>query len=470
MLGRAGILAGHGAAPEQAPTVIPAAPPAPLPPATVQAPAPDPAIAEEMRLRTNKLVEYVTGDPSGLPLKDDDAGREDVSRRLTLFCNTQYAALPEDARTTLVLAAIAELFDFGPIQPLLDDPTVTEVMVNGPFRVYVERKGRSVRTNVRFNDDDHVRRIIDRIVIPLGRRVDADNPLVDARLPDGSRVNAVIAPVAIDGPSLTIRKFGKKALKVEDLIQFGSMTQSLADFLKACVVSRLNIIVSGGTGSGKTTLLNVLSSFIPDEERIVTIEDAAELRMSQDHVVRLETKKPNRDGSGGVSIRDLVRNALRMRPERIVVGECRGGEALDMLQAMNTGHDGSLTTLHANTPRDAISRIETMALMGGIDFPIKVVREQMAGAIQLIVQQARMRDGSRRITHVTELAGMEGDKVILQEIFRFHEEGLDADGKLKGYLRPSGLRPSFCPKLDQHGFKLPQDMFMVNSVAPSMRR
>jgi pilus assembly protein CpaF len=465
MSGRAGIFAGSASTPEIASPPTPAPPPAPTPVAVM-----DPALAEELRKRKNKLVEHVTGDPAGLPLKDDEPGREDVSRRLAAFCAKENPSLFEDARASLVSEAMADLFGFGPIQPLLDDPTVTEVMVNGPNRVYVERKGRSVRTNVRFNDDDHVRRIIDRIVIPLGRRVDADNPLVDARLPDGSRVNAVIAPVAIDGPSITIRKFGKQALKVEDLVRFGSMTQSLADFFKACVVSRLNIIVSGGTGSGKTTLLNVLSSFIPDEERIVTIEDAAELRLSQDHVVRLETKKQNRDGSGGVSIRDLVRNALRMRPERIVVGECRGGEALDMLQAMNTGHDGSLTTLHANTPRDAISRIETMALMGGIDFPIKVVREQLASAVQLIVQQARMRDGSRRITYVTELAGMEGDKVILQEIFRFQDEGLDADGKVKGSLRPSGLRPTFCSKLEVHGFKLPQELFMTNSAPPNMRR
>jgi len=464
MTGRAGIFAANATASEVPPAAVPAA--APPPPA----PTVDPALAEEMRKRKNKLVEHVTGEPSGLPLKDDEAGRNDVHRRLTAFCATEFAHLFENARITLVDEAMAELFGFGPIQPLLDDPTVTEVMVNGPHRVYVERKGRSVRTNVRFNDDDHVRRIIDRIVIPLGRRVDADNPLVDARMPDGSRVNAVIAPVAIDGPSITIRKFGKQALTVEDLVRFGSMTQSLADFFKACVVSRLNIIVTGGTGSGKTTLLNVLSSFIPDEERIVTIEDAAELRLAQDHVVRLETKKPNRDGSGGVTIRDLVRNALRMRPERIVVGECRGGEALDMLQAMNTGHDGSLTTLHANAPRDAISRIETMALMGGIDFPIKVVREQMASAIQLIVHQARMRDGSRRITYVTELAGMEGDKVILQEIFRFQEEGLDADGKLKGSLRASGLRPTFCNKLENHGFKLPQDMFMTHGANTNLRR
>jgi pilus assembly protein CpaF len=322
-------------------------------------------------------------------------------------------------------------------------------MVNGPNKVYAERKGKLSLTDVKFRDDEHVKEIIDKIIVPLGRFVNRKTPLVDARLPDGSRVNAVIAPCAIDGPSITIRKFGKTALTAVDLVKFGSMTQIVAEFLQACVVSRLNIVVAGGTGSGKTTLLNVLSSFIPEDERIVTIEDAAELKLHQEHVVRLEVARPDPDGSGGTSIRDLVRNALRMRPERIVVGECRGGEALDMLQAMNTGHDGSLTTLHANTPRDTISRIETMSLMGGIDFPIKVIREQIASAIELIVQQARLRDGSRKITHVTEMAGMEGDKVILQDIFKF-------DG---AQLVPTGLRPLFSTKLEANGFHINPAIF-----------
>jgi pilus assembly protein CpaF len=339
--------------------------------------------------------------------------------------------------------------DFGPIQVLLDDPTVSEVMVNGPHKVYAERKGKLQKTDVKFRDNDHVREIIERIVQPLGRHVDRKTPLVDARLPDGSRVNAVIAPCAIDGPSITIRKFGKGVLTAADLVKFGSMTQVVAEFLQACVVSRLNIVVAGGTGSGKTTLLNVLSGFIPEDERIVTIEDAAELKLNQDHVVRLEVARPDPDGTGSITIRDLVRNALRMRPERIVVGECRGGEALDMLQAMNTGHDGSITTLHANTPRDTISRIETMALMGGIDFPIKVVREQITSAIELIVQQARLRDGSRKITHITEMAGMEGDKVVLQDIFRF-------DGN---QLVPTGLRPLFMTKLEAAGFNINPAIF-----------
>ena len=457
------------APPTAAPALI-ADPQPSTPTLSVPAPTIDLALYEAIRQLRQKLVERMTGDPSGLPLKNDEATRIGVESQINATAG-QITNLDAAGRELLVKETMAELFGFGPIHSLLDDASVSEIMVNGPNKVYVERKGKSVKTHIKFDDDAHVRRIIDRIVIPLGRRVDADNPLVDARLPDGSRVNAVIEPVAIDGPSITIRKFGKTALAAADLVRFGSMSQALSDFFKACVVSRLNIIVSGGTGSGKTTLLNVLSGFIPDDERIVTIEDAAELKMVQDHVVRLETKKPNKDGSGGVSIRDLVKNALRMRPERIVVGECRGGETLDMLQAMNTGHDGSLTTLHANTPRDAISRIETMALMGGIDFPIKVIREQMASAVQLIVQQARLRDGSRRITHVTEMAGMEGDKVILQEIFRFTDEGLDANGKVIGTMKASGLRPTFCTKLEAHGFKMPQDLFMTPSIplTPSRR-
>jgi pilus assembly protein CpaF len=391
----------------------------------------------------------------------DDAVRQDAERKIK---EAYYAAglnMPEETRTRLLGDVLNDLIGFGPIQPLLDDPSVTEVMVNRANRVYAERAGKSARTSVVFDNDDHVRRIIDRIILPLGRRIDADNPLVDARLPDGSRVNAAIPPVAIDGPCITIRKFGKQGMTVQNLVQFGSLTQHVATFLEACVVARVNIVVSGGTGSGKTTLLNILSSFIPEHERIVTIEDAAELKLCQDQVVRLECKKPNPDGSGAVTARALVSNSLRMRPERIIVGECRGGEALDMLQAMNTGHDGSLTTLHANTPRDAISRMETMALMGGIDFPVRVIREQIAAAVQLIVQQSRMRDGSRKITHVTEIGGMEGDRVIVQELFRFQEEGLDANGKVIGKLQPSGLRPMFQAKLEAAGFKLPAEIFIA---------
>jgi pilus assembly protein CpaF len=368
-------------------------------------------------------------------------------------------SLSAEQQAEITRAVLDDLFGLGPIQSLLDDSSVTEIMVNRADRVYVERKGKPIRTPITFDDDAHVRRIIDRIVVPLGRRLDKDNPLVDARLPDGSRVNAVIPPVAIAGPCLTIRKFSQARLTLEDLAGFGSMTPAIAAFLRGCVMARLNIVVTGGTGSGKTTLLNALSGCIPGDERIVTIEDAAELKLAQDHVITLEAKRPNADGSGEVTIRELVRNALRMRPERIVVGECRGGEALDMLQAMNTGHDGSLTTLHANSPRDAISRIETMSLMAGIDFPIRVIREQIGSAVQLLIQQARLRDGSRKVTYVTEISGMEGDKVVMQDIFRFKEEPSGADGKVNGGLYATGLRPHFIGKLEAVGVRLPPEMF-----------
>jgi pilus assembly protein CpaF len=363
----------------------------------------------------------------------------------------------DDAGKAQLFKQVNDVFmGYGPIQPLLDDPTVSEVMVNGPNNIFVERDGKLVKTEARFNDEAHVRQVIDRIIIPLNRRIDMNTPTVDARLPDGSRVNAVIPPVAIDGSTLTIRKFSGEKLGVDDLIAFGSLTEKMADFLKACVVSRLNIVISGGTGSGKTTLLNVLSSFIPEDERIVTIEDAAELQLQQDNLVRLETKAPDRAGEGEISIRDLVRNSLRMRPDRVVVGECRGGEALDMLQAMNTGHDGSLTTLHANNPRDALSRLETMTLMSGIDFPLKVVREQIASAVDLIVQQSRMKDGSRMVTHISEVAGLEGPTIVMTDLFRL--EGGEEDGS-KGELQPTGMRPMFGPRLEAYGFKLGADIF-----------
>jgi pilus assembly protein CpaF len=320
---------------------------------------------------------------------------------------------------------------------------------------------------VTFDDDDHVLRVIDRIILPLGRRVDADSPTVDARLPDGSRVNAVIRPVSIDGPSITIRKFKKDKLSIQQLIDFGSLTPKMAEFIRACVLAHLNIIISGGTGSGKTTLLNVLSSYIQEEEQIVTIEDAAELQLQQDHVLRMETKVANVDGKGAVTIRDLVRNSLRMRPDRIIVGECRGGEALDMLQAMNTGHDGSLTTLHANTPRDALSRLETMVLMSGMDLPLKVVRQQISSAVDLIVQQSRLKDGSRKVTAITEVVGMEGDTVVMTDIFKFDQTGVGPGGKILGELKPTGIRPIFSPRLEAAGFKLSGDIFMATS-APSL--
>ncbi len=352
-----------------------------------------------------------------------------------------------------------ELMGFGPIQPLLNDDTISEVMVNGPHRVYIEQKGKLKLSPVRFANDEHVLKVIDRIIRPLGRRIDRKWPMVDARLPDGSRVNAIIPPCAIDGSTITIRKFSKNKLKVDDLIRFGSLTPEMAEFLRACVISRLNIVVAGGTGSGKTTLLNVLSNFIPDDERIVTIEDSAELQLAQEHVVRLESRPPEVDGTGRVTIRDLVINSLRMRPERIVIGECRGGETLDMLQAMNTGHDGSLTTLHANTPRDALARMETMALMAGMEMPLKVIREQIASAIDLIVQQTRLEDGQRKVAYITEVQGMEGETVVLQDIFKLEILGKTPEGKIQAELRPTGVRPRFTPRLEAHGFKLPPNIF-----------
>jgi pilus assembly protein CpaF len=355
----------------------------------------------------------------------------------------------------------ADIIGFGPIEVLLRDPTVNEVMVNGPEQIYVEQKGKLVLSDVKFDNDDHVRRIIDRIVSPLGRHVDESSPLCDARLPDGSRVNIVIPPISLVGSVITIRKFSKSPLKIDDLVRFGSMTPEVAEFLRACVLARLNIVVSGGTGSGKTTLLNVLSSFIPDDERIITVEDAAELQLRQDHVVRLEARPPNIEGKGAVTIRDLVINCLRMRPERIVVGECRGREALDMLQAMNTGHDGSLTTGHANTPRDMLSRLETMVLMAGMDLPINAIRQQVASAVDLIVQQTRLRDGSRRIINVTEVQGMEGDVITLQDVFLFEQEGFEG-GKVLGVIKPTGVRPKFMPKIEDAGIRLPPSVFGIS--------
>ena len=362
-----------------------------------------------------------------------------------------------------------EILGFGPLERILNDETVTEVMVNRADLIYIEQKGKLTESGITFVDDAHVERVIRKIIEPLGRYVGVDSPLVDARLPDGSRVNAVISPCAIDGPNITIRKFSRNPFGIQDLINFGSMNKDMADFLEACVRAKLNIVVSGGTGSGKTTLLNVLSSFIPEGDRIVTIEDAAELSLLQRHVVRLETKKPSRAGDTEVTIRDLVMNSLRMRPERIVVGECRGGEALDMLQAMNTGHDGSLTTIHANNPRDTISRLETLVLMAGMDLPLSVVRKQIVSAVDLIVQQARMRDGSRKVINITEITGMEGDTVVMQDIFKFEDQG-GTDGELIGEFVPGGMRPNCEQRLRTYGFNLPATMFMGNRSSSSGRR
>jgi len=389
---------------------------------------------------------------------------EFIKQRIQGIYEQANLKLPQDVRNSIFKEILNEMLGYGPLQPLLNDPEITEVMVNGPKNVYIEKKGQLIKSNVAFDNDEHVLQIIDRIILPLGRFVDSENPTVDARLPDGSRVNAVIPPVAIDGPSITIRKFSKDKLGIDTLIEFGSITEKMAEFLRACVMSHLNIIISGGTGSGKTTLLNVLSSYIPEEERIITIEDAAELQLQQAHVLRMETKPSNVDGRGAVTIRDLVRNSLRMRPDRIVVGECRGGEALDMLQAMNTGHDGSLTTIHANSPRDALARLETLVLMAGMDLPLKVVRQQTASAVDLIVQQTRLKDGTRKVTSITEVAGMEGDTVVLTDVFKFEQTGVTPDGKVLGELKPTGIRPLFTPRLEAAGFKLGADVFGASAA------
>jgi pilus assembly protein CpaF len=365
-------------------------------------------------------------------------------------------------RQRLFEQIVAEILGFGPIEPFLADETITEVMVNGPKNIYIERAGKVVRTTAQFESNDHVMRIIDRIVAPLGRRIDEAQPYVDARLPDGSRVNAVIPPISLVGPTITIRKFFKIPLTVEQIIANGSISAEAIEFLKACVASRLNMLVSGGTGSGKTTLLNILSGFIPDDERIVTIENAAELQLRQEHVVTLESRPPNIEGRGEVSIRDLVINSLRMRPERIIVGECRGAESLDMLQAMNTGHDGSLTTLHANTPRDALARMETMVLMAGMELPHRAIREQISSAIDVIVQQERMRDGSRRVVTVSEVQGMEGEVITMSEIFSFEKTGIE-NGKIIGRLMPTGLRPRFMDRIEASGIRLPPNIFGIGT-------
>lgn len=407
----------------------------------------------------NKLQEYVTKEVK-IIVGTKIIEANELAPIMDIVFKQINISLPETIKSQIYTYLKDDLFGFGPIQVLLDDPKISEIMVNGARNIYVERDGKLEKTGVFFENDAEVIRVIEKIVLPLGRRINEDNPTVDARLPDGSRVNAVIPPVAIDGPSITIRKFATDRLGIQNLIDFGSLTDQMGDFLEACVKAHLNIVVSGGTGSGKTTLLNILSTFIQNTERIITIEDAAELQLQQDHVVRLETKTANLDGVGAVTIRDLLRNSLRMRPDRIVIGEVRGGEALDMLQAMNTGHDGSLTTVHANSPRDSISRLETLALMSGMEMPIKIIRQQIASAVDLIVQQSRIADGSRKVTYITEIAGMEGDTVVMTDLFEFVQTSITPDGKVIGAHKPTGIRPLFMNKLITSGINLSAEIFI----------
>jgi len=415
----------------------------------------------DLKLRIqNKLLAEL--DPS-MDLSKQDEVRRQIQELFNSVLAEENMLLSKTERERLFEIIVADILGLGPIELLLKDETITEVMVNGPKNIFVERKGKITLSGVTFDSEDHVLRIIDRIVAPLGRRVDESSPLVDARLPDGSRVNVVIRPVALCGPTITIRKFAKNPLGIQDLIRFGSMTNEIANFLQACVVAALNMVVSGGTGSGKTTLLNVLSSFIPNDERILTIENAAELQLQQEHVVPLESRPSNTEGKGAISIQDLVVNSLRMRPERIVVGECRGGEALDMLQAMNTGHDGSLTTLHSNSPRDAISRMEVMCLMAGMDLPTRAIREQIASAVDVIVQQSRMRDGSRKILNITEVQGMEGEMITMSDIFEFEQTGYE-NNKIVGRIRPTGIRPRFMERIEDAGINLPPTVFGIGKV------
>jgi len=388
-----------------------------------------------------------------------DALRKDIRRVIEHLCDTENPLLNRIEREKLIEEVLDETLGFGPLEVLLKDPTISDILVNGPKNVYVERRGKLEKTEVAFRDNEHLLQIIDRIVSKVGRRVDETNPMVDARLPDGSRVNAVIPPIALDGASLSIRRFGANPLKLEDLLSYRAFTPEVAMLLEAAIKARLNIVISGGTGCGKTTLLNTLSSFIPNDERVITIEDAAELQLQQDHVVRMETRPPNIEGKGAITTRDCVRNALRMRPERIIVGECRGPETLDMLQAMNTGHAGSMTTLHANTPRECLSRLETMILMGGVDLPLKAMRQQMAAAVDLIIQANRLQGGPRKITSITEVLNMEQDVIIMQEVFRYRQLGIDQNNRAYGQFEATGVRPTFVPRLEAKGVKLPSNMF-----------
>jgi pilus assembly protein CpaF len=426
----------------------------------VNAPVPTAQAGTYFDLKTrvqNKLLAEL--DPS-MDIKRTEDVRKTILELFEQILSEENIILSRPEKQRLLDQISAEILGLGPLQALLEDESITEIMVNGPRNIYIERKGKIHRVPVTFENNEHVMRIIDRIVAPLGRRIDESSPYVDARLPDGSRVNAVIPPISLIGPTLTIRKFSRNPITIEQLIQFGSLTPEGMQFLKACVEARLNIIISGGTGSGKTTLLNILSSFIPSDERILTIENAAELQLRQEHVVTLESRPSNIEGRGEITIRQLVVNALRMRPDRIIVGEVRDDAALDMLQAMNTGHDGSMTTAHSNSPRDTLARLETMVLMAGMELPVRAIREQVSSAVDVIVHQSRLRDGSRRVVSITEVSGMEGEVITTMDIFAFEQTGIE-DGKVIGRLRPTGLRPKFMDKVEGSGIHLPPSIFGI---------
>ena len=464
---RAGKTPPSEAADERQAVAEPVEPAAATPPAPVAEPAPSAVTTELKSEALGRLKDKVTETLySGLAARLNDSSMTDaqldalVRTELKSVLASETASMTAAERDRLADDVLADVTGLGPLEPLLADQNVTEIMVNGSDQIFVEHDGRVARTEARFRDEEHLRAVIERIVARVGRRIDESSPLVDARLSDGSRINAVIPPIAVGGSSLTIRKFSKEPLKVTDLIRFGSLTPEIARFLEACVRGRLNILISGGTGSGKTTLLNVLSAYIPDWERIVTVEDAIELQLQQEHVVQLESRPPNIEGRGEITIRDLVRNSLRMRPDRIVVGECRAGEALDMLQAMNTGHDGSLSTIHANSARDCLSRLETLVLMAGMDLPLRAIREQIASAVDLVVQIARLRDGTRRLVQLAEVQGLEGQTLVTQDIFLFdYEAGMDENGRFRGAPRPTGVRPGFSTRLADQGIELPADLF-----------
>jgi pilus assembly protein CpaF len=415
-------------------------------------------VYQEMKARLHRAI-INRMDLTKLGQLDPEQLHNEVARLVEDMLAAENAPLSISERERLIGEVRHELFGLGPLEPLLGDPEVSDILVNSPKQVYIERRGKLELTSVEFKDDEHLMRVIERIVSTVGRRIDESSPMVDARLSDGSRVNAIIPPLSLDGPVLSIRRFGAEPLRMQMLIDKNALTKDMADMFEMCVRARLNVLISGGTGAGKTTLLNALSSYIPDDQRIVTIEDSAELQLQQPHVVRLETRPPNIEGRGEVTQRDLVKNALRMRPDRIVIGEVRGGEAIDMLQAMNTGHDGSLTTIHANTPRDALARLETMIQMTGMRLSDRAMRQQAASALDLVIQAARLSDGTRRITSISEITGMEGETITMQEIFHFERKGVDKDGKVIGRYRPTGVRPRFAERLKQYGMQLPRVFF-----------